>query len=452
MLLVFIIIGSVMFALLGNYVASEKEETFLKYAEKINEISEVFFHRDYDTRMVNMYLKSIGDNSDSVVFIFDTNGKIVASSNNLVSKNVSGLKKEQYYDIVSGKTTKRIGNLGGTFNVPVISVGVPLTYNNAIIGGVIFASQIPDMYVMRKEIISLFLIASLFAFFAAFILIYLTSRNVSRSIKDISDSAKALSRGDFSQRAKIRTSDEMGELAISFNHMADSIEKFDSARRDFIANASHELRTPITTISGFVEGILDGTITEQDYEKYLGIVLSESKRMARLVDDLLSVSKIEDAPFHIDYDVFDINEMIRISLISCEKKIDLKSLSVEVDFFGETCLVRGKKDYIQRVITNLLDNAVKYSYECGTISFKTYEEKHKIYVSVENTGEGIPENDLKHLWDRFYKADKSRGTDKDGVGLGLYIVKTILNKHGQDIVCESVLGETTKFTFSLEKA
>ena len=264
--------------------------------------------------------------------------------------------------------------------------------------------------------------------------------------------SKNLTNGDFRARVKVyNKNDEIGELAETFNDMADSIEKSENMRRSFISDVSHELRTPMTTITGFVQGILDNTIPPDKREIYLNVVLDESKRLSKLISDLLDVSKLESDEVSLELSTFNINELIRLSIISFENKFNEKNLTVNAMFESEIEEVVAEKDSIKRVVTNLLDNAIKFSYHKGIIDISTKRKGNKVYISIKNEGEGISKDDKKTIFERFYKVDKSRSQNKTGVGLGLYIVKRIINKHGEKIWIESEEGKFAEFIFTLKK-
>lgn len=208
----------------------------------------------------------------------------------------------------------------------------------------------------------------------------------------------------------------------------------------------------MTTIIGFVEGIMDGTIPAEKQNQYMEIILSETKRLSRLVTELLDVSRIENQTFTLNLSKFDINECIRQQLLRFETRATQKQLSVSVKFLHESCLCMCDRDAVTRVIINLLDNAVKYANTGGEIHISVTENAKKAVISVKNSGEGISPEDLKHIFDKFYKVDKSRGLDKKGVGLGLYLVKNIIGQHGESIKAESEAGGSTTFTFTLPLA
>jgi len=223
-------------------------------------------------------------------------------------------------------------------------------------------------------------------------------------------------------------------------------------RRDFIGNVSHELRTPITTIKGFIEGILDGVIPAEKQDGYLTIVLDETRRMQKLVNDLLDLAKMQAGEIALNMTDFDINELIRRCVISLQQMFIEKNLEFTADFETERMFVHADSEAIQRVIINLLHNAVKFTPENGKIRVKTYTEKGKVYVSVEDNGKGIPEAELPHVFERFYKTDKSRSEDRTGVGLGLAIVRNIIVAHNENIKVESSEGHGSVFTFSLRSS
>ena len=247
----------------------------------------------------------------------------------------------------------------------------------------------------------------------------------------------------------------LARLAKKGKDAKDEINKIlelDEARRGFISDVSHELRTPMTTISGFVEGILDGTIPEENKNEYLKVVLSESKRLSRLVTNLLQISRMESGENRPNKIVFDINELMRLTLLKFEMMITSKNLEIDLDLGDEKIYVFADKDSITQVLINLINNAVKFTPDGGKISLGVKKHGDKAYVSIINSGHGIEPEKLEHIWERFYKADSSRSADRSGVGLGLYIVKRILTFHGEEISVQSVPDDFTRFTFTLSLA
>jgi len=282
----------------------------------------------------------------------------------------------------------------------------------------------------------------------------LFSKRMTKPLDEMAAASRKFARGDFSARVKqvSDSEDEMGALIDSFNKMADSLESAEARRSEFIANISHELRTPMTTIAGFADGILDGTIPREEEAKYLMSIRDETRRLSRLVRDMLDVSQEKSlAADPSKRTVFDLTELVLQTLLSFETRATKKGLDVDPQLPDNHIMVRAEKDAITRVIYNLLDNAVKFAAPNSCITLRLYKNEGKAYVSVKDRGETIPPEDLPFIFDRFHKSDRSRSLDKDGVGLGLYLVKAIINSHDEDIAVKSEDG-TTEFVFTLPLA
>ena len=265
----------------------------------------------------------------------------------------------------------------------------------------------------------------------------------------MADAARRFGRGDLSVRVDASSEDEIGELGEAFNSMADSLEKSEQRRREFIANVSHELKTPMTTIAGYADGILDGTIPPESEKKYLQTISSETKRLSRLVRSMLELSRIQAGNREdLLSQSFDISEVLRRTLVNFIDKIEERGLDVDFQVPEEPIVVMGNADAITQVVYNLFDNAVKFSRNGTELGVSLWKDDAKAYVSVRNHGSTIPEAEIPLLFERFHKSDRSRSQDRDGVGLGLYIVKTILNNHGEDIAVTSRQG-VTDFVFTL---
>ncbi len=262
------------------------------------------------------------------------------------------------------------------------------------------------------------------------------------------EATKRFSRGDFTMRVPVDGDDEVSQLAEALNSMATSIADMESNRRSFTANVSHELKTPMTSIGGFIDGILDGTIPPEKQNYYLQIVSDETKRLSRLVNSMLNISKIEAGEQKLKIAAVDITSLVISATLMFEKKIEEKRIEVR-GLDSPRYFVNADEGLIHQVIYNLVDNAVKFVNEDGYLEFSYTANKDSAYISVKNSGDGIRDDELLRVFDRFYKTDRSRGLDKNGVGLGLYIVRTIINLHGGDIKVKSVVNEYTEFTFSL---
>ena len=286
---------------------------------------------------------------------------------------------------------------------------------------------------------------------SAIVIKIVTNQIIIRPIDNINNVAKRLAKGEVEKRVVVNCNNEIGELAESFNMMAESLEKSDTKRREFISNVSHELRSPITSIKGFIGGILDGVIPRDRENYYLKIVYDEIDRLARLVNDLLDMSAMESGKFNLAITEFDINQVISLCILNLEHKIQEKGLNVKATFHNNRAYVLGDRDRIIQVVTNIIENSIKYSNDDGEIKIDVYSKGEKIYVDIFNSGECIEEKELNKIWDRFYKSDKSR-TNKLSTGLGLPIVRSILSQHNEDIWVKNIEGKGVSFIFTLKKS
>ena len=286
---------------------------------------------------------------------------------------------------------------------------------------------------------------------SAIVIKIVTNQIIIRPIDNINNVAKRLAKGEVEKRVVVNCNNEIGELAESFNMMAECLEKSDTKRREFISNVSHELRSPITSIKGFIGGILDGVIPRDRENYYLKIVYDEVDRLARLVNDLLDMSAMESGKFNLAITEFDINQVISLCILNLEHKIQEKGLNVKATFHNNRAYVLGDRDRIIQVVTNIIENSIKYSNDDGEIKIDVYSKGEKIYVDKFNSGECIEEKELNKIWDRFYKSDKSR-TNKLSTGLGLPIVRSILSQHNEDIWVKNIEGKGVSFIFTLKKS
>lgn len=325
----------------------------------------------------------------------------------------------------------------------------PIYNNNSLDGYIIMNTN--DNYGGNSIMIIIWISVVVAMIIAGVIVKYFAQKLVIRPLDAINNAAKKLAKGEVEKRVEIISNDEIGELAESFNYMAEALEKVDNTRKEFISNVSHELRSPITSIKGFVGGILDGVIPKDRENYYLKIVYDEINRLARLVNDLLDISAMEAGKFNLQKVEFDINCVISLCILNLEGKIKSKGLNVRAIFDEKRNYVIGDRDRIIQVTTNLLENAIKYSYENGNIEVNVYNKGEKTYVSIFNTGDNLSKEDMINIWDRFYKGDKAR-TNKISMGLGLPIVRLILSQHNEDIWAKNIDEKGVEFVFTLTKS
>lgn len=408
---------------------------------------------------LSMTLSSISRTTGNQVFITDETGKIVSCSDR--APMCEHLGHQIPADVMQTLETTgeydQMSTLGGLYEKNRYAVARPIKTSGDgkdIIGYVFITNVVDNILKTWSSLTGITAIVTIGVFAAAMIVSLMYSKHMAKPLDEMAAASRRFARGDFSVRVRQREdpTDEMGALIDSFNKMADSLENAEERRSEFIANISHELRTPMTTISGFAEGLLDGTIPPEDEKKYLRAISDETKRLSRLVRDMLDVSQLRnraaDSTKRID---FDLTELTLQTLLSFESRATKKNLDVDPQLPDNHIMVHADKDAITQVIYNLLDNAVKFASPGSCITVRIYKDNGKAYVSVRDHGETIPPDDLPFIFDRFHKSDRSRSLDKDGVGLGLYLVKSIINSHDEDIAVTSRDG-MTEFVFTLALA
>lgn len=353
------------------------------------------------------------------------------------------LSEEYIKKLRAGKHVEVIDNYY-TFIYPIIE-------NDTFYGTVIMTTPVLIINSKLNKIYLIIWISSLFTMIFSSLVISLFAKQILiNPLAEINNAAKRFANGEVKKRVNINSSDEIGELANSFNIMAESLEKVENNRRDFISNVSHELRSPITSIKGFIAGIIDGVIPKDKESYYLERVYSEIGRLTRLINDLLDLSSIESGKLKFNIKKIDINELIRLCMINNERKIKEKGILSHVVLQGKNCYVNFDEDKLIQIITNLLDNAIKYCSDYGIIRISTYTKGPKVFVEIYNNGPSISDEEIRHIWDRFYKSDKSR-TNKVSTGLGLSIVRMILMQQGEEIWVKNDEEQGVAFTFSLTR-
>lgn len=451
-LLSIIVTAALLYTQLGSYFKTSVYDSLRSKAVHVADTASfVFdsFHSPVSNEIVRRTIEMSGEGNG--IIITDTDGNVIASSGLEDDADLSLITREMITRCLFGEEVTGEGYLGGVLKVNSLYVMVPINVSRGVVGAAIVCSTEPYIRDMQFDVMGLFLSAVMIAAILSFIVSAVFSQGLAKPIREMTKVARKIASGDFSQRVSMDTRGEMRVLAASFNQMSVAIKEMDDMQSAFISDVSHELRTPMTIISGFVEGVLDGTIPESEHRKYLEIVLSEIKRLNRLVNDLLEMSRLKSGKIECKMVPFDVNENIRKVIISFDKRLSDKNINLEVDFAHDSSYVMGSQDSIYRVITNIMDNAVKFTPDGGEIKISSKTEGSKCLISIQNSGSGLSEKELVHIWDRFYQTDKSRSsTTNRGAGLGLYIVKNIMNAHNNDIHAESEEGKWTRFVFELD--
>ena len=403
---------------------------------------------------INLSVATRVSNADAV--LFDSNGRLLLCSDSpLGCEHRNWMVSRDYVkQVLNDGTAKNTGVFTGLYNDVRYVASVPIldAYTGKGVGIVMVSTPMTETITIMEKLSDIYVFVSVLVVIITVVLMSVLARRSTRPLREMAKTASAFGHGDLNARVQIKPSypQETEELALAFNNMADSLQKSEYRRQEFVANVSHELKTPMTTIGGYVDGILDGTIPQDKQRHYMQIVSDETKRLSRLVRSMLDISRLQDQGGIPEEQKlrFDLEETIGQALITYEQKILQKGVNVEVDMPGHPVFTLANPDHITQVIYNLLDNAVKFCPQDGTLGISVKEGNNKAYISVFNDGETIPPEELPLVFDRFHKLDKSRSQNRDGWGLGLYIVKTIVCSHGENISVSSKDGKT-EFTFTM---
>jgi len=395
--------------------------------------------------------------SGSDLWIVQSNGQIISVSGNENSsseeeRRLSIIEMQDYLDpVFEGKQVVWKNEFQSRFLKPMLSIAHPVIINEQVFMAIFTHTELSYLEPNSQPIYRQIGTASLIAVIVSMLLVFISSSKITRPLKEMSQMAKDIAKGNLKNRVEIHSNDEIGLLAESFNNMAEELSKQEELRTGFVANVSHELRSPLTSIHGFAQGMLDGTVKKGEQDQYLNIILTETIRLKKLIRELLDLSQIESGTFPLNKKVYDINEQMRRVLIRYIDMIEEKGINVEVNFKQDFCMVCADGDRIEQVLVNLIDNAIKFTPKDGVITLWSYECDGKALVGVNDTGNGIPREDLPFIFERFYKSDKSH-TEQKGTGLGLSIVKKIIEEHGHTIAVNSTESLGASFTFSLDLA
>ena len=458
-LLTLFLLGASFFSLSYSYARSQQDDELAAQARVVGQLSVNYLESgrymdmeelqsDEDFQRLATFAATV---SEVDFLICDVEGHVLLSTDAALSGLVVTMPADMTEEVLRRGITSDRTDIDGLYENRRIVVGVPAMNENSqeAVGLVFAVSATTSLDTMWTGFVGLFFMTAFVVLMISFMASSITTMRQIQPIREMVKATRRYAEGDFDIRMNdYGRDDELGELAASFNNMAESLQQTERQRREFIANISHELKTPMTTIAGYTDGILDGTIPPENERQYLQIISDESRRLSRLVRRMLDVSQLQAIDPLREGKHFDICESMRRVLISMEKKITDRNLDVDADIPEEPILVLGDKDMITQVIYNLLENATKFATEGSTLYLGVTTIDGKARVTVRNEGETIPAEELPLLFERFHKSDKSRSEDKDGYGLGLYIVKTILEQHKEKISVTSENGVTT-FSFSL---
>lgn len=409
-----------------------------------------YFSEDISASAVRTQLDGMTTYLGASAWLVDREGTLLLSSRTSALPSapaaVSGFDPAE-----SGSCPYVIGDYHSYFDQDVITVIAPIIQGFSTKGYLLLHKPVSDLTTTRNLLLQGVYITVFVIYIISFCILLAFQFFVYRPLRDITEAAKQYASGNLNYEIPINTEDEMGYLSASLNFMSTQLKDMEDYQKKFIANVSHDFRSPLTSIKGYVEAIADGTIPPEMQDKYLKIILFETERLTDLTKDLLTLNEFDTKNLLLDKTNFDIHEMIKNTAASFEGTCTAKRISIELLFASRTLQVLADRRKIQQVLYNLLDNAIKFSNDDSTITIETTDRNEKVFISVKDYGIGIPKESLNKIWERFYKSDLSRGKDKKGTGLGLAIVKEVMQAHGENINVISTEGVGTEFIFSLSK-
>ncbi len=446
-----LIIATFTYHMTARYV--ERREASKLYREATM-ISTTYAQNYYNDAMtleeIKLQLDTISAYLTSEIWIVNPKGVVLLNTSKPLLSDVVTIPDFDVTDF--GNRYYQSGDFYGQFTSDHLSVFSPVTVNYKVRAYIMIHEPTNSLVNTANQLTAIFYQTLILLFAAAFIVLILFTYVVYIPIRKITKAAKEYSSGNFNTKIAVNSGDEIGYLAASLNFMANELHTLEEDQRKFVSNISHDFRSPLTSIKGYAEAMLDGTIPPEMQEKYLNIIVFETERLNKLTSSLLELNKFGSRGFILDITDFDINYAVRMTVLSFEGTCKEKHISFNLILTGEKLFVSADMSKIQQVIYNLIDNAIKFSRPDSFITVETTEKNEKIFVSVKDTGIGIPKDSISKIWERFYKTDLSRGKDKKGTGLGLSIVKEIIQAHGENITCISTEGVGTEFIFSLPLA
>lgn len=465
----FMLIGIALMIFTSGFLRTHDRNTTALYAKEISETMTELVDSSMTTRnpegsafiLLNS-LDLMSDCSGYDIFICNKDGSVAACGEMISGFKLNTDACEKHSKLVLSKAYIQKAKKGGfsefstmdSFYNSVHSVSMePINIKNEFTGIAVVATPLESALVENlKNVLRMFLFAAGLALILVTIAVYIMTEKIAKPIRNLENATRCYSSGDFTYRVpELRSNDELAGLITKFNSMATSLEQLENSRRSFVANVSHEFKTPMTTIGGFINGILDGTIPPEKQDYYLEIVSSEINRLSKMVTMMLNISKIETGNTDLTIEQFDISQKLVTTFLGFEQLLSKKKIDIEGFEDLPQLSIHGDSAMIDQVIYNLVDNAVKFTNEGGKITINGVADKKCTYFSVTNTGKGIPQKDINKVFERFFKVDQSRSTDVKSTGLGLFLVKSIVDLHGGTITVESEPDSFTRFTVKLPK-
>lgn len=459
-LLAYFIFGFFGFVAVATFVSNmtmeqlrrEKAEALYREATLIaNTYASDLYNNETSLDTVKKQLDALDTYLSANLWIINPSGRMVLDSqapldveNETVIEGFDPTVTEHSYYVT--------GTFFDSFSEAQLSVFAPITSNYKVRGYVVIHYPLSNIAASCNSLLNISYLMLVILFLLSLIILIFFTEMVYLPLRKITEATEQYASGNMHYEFQIESEDEIGYLGATLSYMASEIARSEDDQKKFVANVSHDFRSPLTSIKGYLEAMLDGTIPPELTEKYVTIVLNETERLIKLTNSLLTLNNLNTKGILLDKSIFDINQVIRSTAASFEGTCKSKTMAIELILTGDQLYVNADVGKIQQVLYNLLDNAIKFSHHDSIIKIETMEKHNKVFISVKDSGIGIPKEDLKLIWDRFYKSDLSRGKDKKGTGLGLSITKEIIRAHGEHINVISTEGVGSEFIFSLPLA
>ena len=448
----FVIVATFVSNMTFEHLRREKADALYKEATLIaNTYASDLYDNNTTLDTVKYQLDALDTYLSATIWIINPSGRMILDSSTPMDVE-NEVVVENFDPTVTQGSYYTVGTFFDSFDEKMISVFAPITSNYMVRGYVVIHYPISSIQASSDSLLNISYIMLVILFLLSLIIVIFFTEMVYIPLRKITEATEQYAAGNMHYEFSVDSEDEMGYLAASLNYMASEIARSEDNQKKFVANVSHDFRSPLTSIKGYLEAMLDGTIPPEMHEKYLTIVLNETDRLTKLTNSLLTLNNLNTKGVMLERTDFDINQVIRNVAASFEGTCRQKNVAIELVLVGDYLYVNADMGKIQQVLYNLLDNAIKFSHHDSAIKIETTEKRSKIFVSVKDRGIGIPKDDLKLIWDRFYKSELSRGKDKKGTGLGLSITKEIIHAHGEHINVISTEGVGTEFIFSLPKS
>lgn len=435
-----------------EHMKRERADSLYKEALLIsNSYAADLYNSEVTLESVWRQIDAIGHFLEASVWIVNPSGLIVLNSDADPSID-NPVTIPDFTPTVTGSSFYTVGNFFGMFDEKMISAFAPITSDYKVKGYVVIHASMAQLQKSCDLLLNISYLTLVILFLLSLIILLFFTELVYMPLRKITRATEQYAVGNFRYEFQIDSDDEMGYLGASLAYMASEVAKSEDNQKRLVANISHDFRSPLTSMRGYIEAMLDGTIPPEMHEKYLQVVLNETDRLTKLTNSLLTLNNLNTKGMILDKSIFDINTVIKNTAASFEGTCRSKLIRIELVLTGEKMYVNADMVKIQQVLYNLVDNAIKFSHKNSSIKIETVEKSSKILVSVKDSGIGIPKESIKLIWNRFYKTDLSRGKDKKGTGLGLSITKEIIQAHNENINVISTEGEGTEFIFTLEKS